>query len=253
LNDCETKLTVDFKYLTSKKRLEASDLTPELLRSKSFHMVCAPRRAVQIVSETTARIEAEFKGRKGPIWLWEPVPEACCPDEVGNTLETIKMIDVVSPNHQELGLLFGVDVTKDDGETIDHAKIIELSRRLLSAGIGEYGKGTIVVRCGKDGCYFSSRRESGWIPAYHTDPSKVVDPTGGGNSFLGALAISLARDELLELACIKGSIAASFVIEQIGMPGLTRSAGEEMWNGTSPTSRFNEFMHRLVNADDNKT
>ncbi|KAJ4361471.1 hypothetical protein N0V85_009405, partial [Neurospora sp. IMI 360204] len=53
-----------------------------------------------------------------------------------------------------------------------------------------------------------------WLPAYHTDAAKVVDPTGGGNTFLGGLAVALARGKSIEEACAWGSVAASFAIEQ---------------------------------------
>ena len=34
----------DFAYLTPKRRLNAKDVPPHLLTSKSFHMVCSPAR-----------------------------------------------------------------------------------------------------------------------------------------------------------------------------------------------------------------
>ena len=50
--------------------------------------------------------------------------------------------------------------------------------------------GAVVVRAGKEGCYVASPPSSSssdnegvkrWLPAYHQNPEKVVDPTGGGN------------------------------------------------------------------------
>ncbi|KAJ8105637.1 hypothetical protein ONZ43_g7348 [Nemania bipapillata] len=103
-----------------------------------------------------------------------------------------------------------------------------------------------------------------WIPAFHTDTyeedendpvpddegaekgtaeekrkkGKVVDPTGGGNTFLGGLAIALARGKGLEEAAAWGSVAASFAIEQIGMPTLGYDDdGRETWNGVRVDER----------------
>lgn len=82
-----------------------------------------------------------------------------------------------------------------------------------------------------------------WIPAYHQDPSKVVDPTGGGNAFLGGLSVALARGKSIEEAVVCGSVAASFVIEQIGLPTLGRDEdGREMWNGENPEDRWEAFQ-----------
>jgi hypothetical protein len=86
-----------------------------------------------------------------------------------------------------------------------------------------------------------------WIPAYHQDASKVVDPTGGGNAFLGGLAVALARGKKLEEAARWGSVSASFAIEQVGMPTLgTDAEGREVWNGVRVEERLGEFQALLA-------
>lgn len=37
-----------FKYLTPKIRLDQHSLTKEMLRSKSFHLICSPSRCVEL-------------------------------------------------------------------------------------------------------------------------------------------------------------------------------------------------------------
>ncbi|TDZ28720.1 Protein MAK32 [Colletotrichum spinosum] len=70
-----------------------------------------------------------------------------------------------------------------------------------------------------------------WIPAVHQQVD-VVDPTGGGNTFLGGLAAALTRGKTVEEATVWGSVAASFAIEQVGVPTLTRNEEDhELWNG----------------------
>lgn len=92
-----------------------------------------------------------------------------------------------------------------------------------------------------------------WIPAYHQDQdaeSKVVDPTGGGNCFLGALAVALARGKPIEEACVWGSVAASFAIEQVGVPELGVDAeGRETWNCVRVDDRLREFRDRVEIAE----
>ncbi|KAM7204527.1 Ribokinase-like protein [Rhypophila sp. PSN 637] len=77
---------------------------------------------------------------------------------------------------------------------------------------------------------------------------RVVDPTGGGNTFLGGLAVALARGKSIEEACAWGSVAASFAIEQVGMPTLEQAVGgenEERWNGERVQDRLAKYMNRV--------
>jgi sugar/nucleoside kinase (ribokinase family) len=85
-----------------------------------------------------------------------------------------------------------------------------------------------------------------WIPAVHVDGSRVVDPTGGGNCFLGGMGIALARGKGIEEACVWGSVAASFAIEQVGVPTLGRDEhGRETWNAVCVDDRLRDFENRL--------
>ncbi|KAJ4422282.1 hypothetical protein N0V82_003037 [Gnomoniopsis sp. IMI 355080] len=87
-----------------------------------------------------------------------------------------------------------------------------------------------------------------WMPAYWTKEhgDKVVDPTGGGNTFLGGLAAAMARGKSMEEAASWGSVAASFAIEQVGMPTLgSNGDGRETWNGVTVDSRLDEFHERI--------
>ncbi|KAK7748798.1 hypothetical protein SLS53_000822 [Cytospora paraplurivora] len=87
-----------------------------------------------------------------------------------------------------------------------------------------------------------------WIPAYFTKETQdsVIDPTGGGNTFLGGLAVALARGKGMEEAATWASVAASFAIEQVGVPELGRDEeGEETWNGVRVSHRLSEFQQRI--------
>ncbi len=89
-----------------------------------------------------------------------------------------------------------------------------------------------------------------WVPSYYGggggDSDKVVDPTGAGNTFLGGLAIALARGKSIEEACAWGHVAASFAIEQVGFPVLrVDEEGRETWNGVRVEDRLRAFQERL--------
>ncbi|KAF2870745.1 Ribokinase-like protein [Massariosphaeria phaeospora] len=243
-----------FRYTTPKLRLDHNALAnTQLLWSKSFHLICAPLRCIDLVDNILAlRRQSPDVGsntRDRPLFIWEPVPDLCTTEELTNCLSALKCVDVVSPNHAELGGFFGTNTNSTDH--VDYRSIEELCSQWLQHGIGPDGSGGIVVRAGKDGCFLASQALRKWLPAYHQLAEKVVDPTGGGNGFLGGLAMGLVRDGAsaglanLEEAAIWGSVSASFAIEQVGMPVLSHTARGETWNAVRVEDRLSDFKQRL--------
>jgi sugar/nucleoside kinase (ribokinase family) len=291
-----------FKYTTPKKRLTADDLSPALLQSRSFHLICSPTRCRELVAEISSRRKQAMAHDTycKPIFIWEPVPGLCTPDELLNCTNTLPLVDICSPNHVELAGFMGDDGRDPVTGGISTLAVERACEQLLaSMPLQSF---TLVVRAGEKGCYLArnggrkrqppshgsgtKRRKKEyirgglqpdtdmealfagllqdadgvvareeievdpglekWIPAFHGDPAKVVDPTGGGNCFLGALAVALARGKTVEEAAIWGSVAASFAIEQAGVPTLAEDRhGNERWNGDKVQDRLMEFRHRL--------
>lgn len=268
----------EFRYLTPKKRLEADDLiSASLLMAKTVHLICSPTRAQMVCYELCGGLEDYF-ANAGTRFIWEPVPDLCTPEHRVEMYKTLKLMHVVSPNHTELAGFYGIE---DPIDISSPDTIASLAAKLVTAGIGANGTGAVVVRCGKMGCLVSSRkRMSVWLPAYYqpegegtnrnsdegNDPKngnrskssgngprakegdkthpKVVDPTGGGNAFIGGLAIGLVRNSgNFVLAAAMGTIAASFAIEQIGIPTLSKKEpGKELWNGVDVQGRLEEYQ-----------
>jgi sugar/nucleoside kinase (ribokinase family) len=245
-------MCVAFKYMTPKLRLDHQDLvdTP-LLWSKSFHLICSPLRSMELAGQILRlRMTAVSQNLDPrPLTIWEPVPDLCVPGEYGNCLRALRHVDVVSPNNGELGGFFGIDTM--DGDHVNFRLVESLCDIWLRSGVGPRGEGGIVVRCGKDGCLVMRRGLRKWMPAYHQSSEKVVDPTGGGNGFLGGLAVGLVRGsdeagvQVLEEAAAWGSVTASFAIEQVGMPVLEKTENGETWNGVSAEDRLAGFKQRL--------
>ncbi|OJJ49888.1 hypothetical protein ASPZODRAFT_22602 [Penicilliopsis zonata CBS 506.65] len=275
----------DFKYLTPKLRMEASSLSEAQVLSRTFHMVCSASRCISLVEAILERREELRRRNKAPsaahaaqrpIFVWEPNPDLCTLEEQEQFLVASQYVDVVSPNELELGTLFG-----RSGWSEDNADDRELVRRILDSGIGPQGEGFLVIRSGKQGSYSYSRTHQIWLPAYHQPgenvaaaTSPVVDPTGAGNSFLGALAQGLvstgrAPDRVVDsvlsgsttwnrvvtswgrqrhviTALICATVAAGFVVEQIGVPRISWSKeGKERWNETEFTERVRLYTQRL--------
>ena len=191
-----------------------------------------------------------------PLFVWEPVPDACGPAELENLFKALEHVDVVSPNHQELGALFGRP--EHDG-TLDErdGRMKQQCDELLERGFGEKNGVVVVVRCGERGCYVASKDQARMIPAYYSSGTKVVDPTGAGNAFLGGFGVGLLEEPpgdltVLENAAAFGSVAASFAVEQVGLPKLTKGDGEELWNGDDAGRRLGSFRAFIGNHAESK-
>lgn len=196
--------------------------------------------------------ELSLSPTKDKPWIiWEPVPDLCTPEELENTYAALQHVDIISPNHDELAALFASSkyATAASAEGVNRAAVERQTSQLLARGIGPSNAGAVVVRAGKEGCFVASLNRRKWLPAYHQDSSKVIDPTGGGNGFLGGFAVGLVREggDVVE-AARWGSVAASLCIEQVGVPELTSGGGdsgdEERWNGCGVRERLEEFRRR---------
>lgn len=315
-----------FHYTTPKLRLDEKSLSPPLLAAKSFHLICSPTRCINLVTSILALRKALPAKPPRPIFIWEPVPDLCIPNELLETTRALSHVDICSPNHAELGSLMGCSGILPSGAVDKHFVESATEQLLGSMPLSSFA---IVVRAGADGCYIgknggtsrgrqtsrskrvslggknrilsdvtpmepeihakpkpklSVRARQGltaetdfsdlfarlerarfldddeeeeeyeepdwgtsiWIPAYHQDQNKVIDPTGGGNAFLGGLAVALARGQSLEEASRWGTVAASFAIEQVGMPILSvdGQTSVEKWNDDVVLERLVDFKLR---------
>ncbi|EXJ54645.1 hypothetical protein A1O7_09986 [Cladophialophora yegresii CBS 114405] len=256
-----------FKYLTPKLRLDEKDLSDEQVLARSFHMVCSPARCISLVNGILGRrrdllrerglspdaVDAEL----WPIFVWEPVPDLCTPEEVARLKVAVGYVDVVSPNADEFAAFFKQMAGFESRET--------QVRWLLggqSAVAGRPLRATVVIREGAQGCrtYTAYSLEGLHLRPYHQSKERVMDPTGAGNTFLGALAMGLTGvtspdgsvlqdlvvpddQKRLLLALIHATVAAGYAIEQIGMPAVAAADGDS-WNGQRYPERFLEYLRR---------
>lgn len=104
------------------------------------------------------------------------------------------MVDVFSPSHVELAARFGILMSA----STDRVAIHEMSLEFLETGIGPSSLGVVIMRAGEKGSFvYLAAHPARWLP---------VDPTGAGNVY--------------EAACY-GTIASTFLPEEIGIPALS--------------------------------
>lgn len=111
-----------FRYMTPKLRLDHEALDDHLLRSKTFHIISSPSRCIDLVSNITQMRRALGGPYSEPIFIWEPVPDLCVPDELAACYEALKHVQVVSPNHAELCGFFDVEASDEDGSAGESIK-----------------------------------------------------------------------------------------------------------------------------------
>ncbi len=100
--------------------------------------------------------------------------------------------------------------------------------------IGSWGAEMVVIYCGSQGQYLldhSSKKR--WVLSAY--PSHVVDPTGAGAVFCGGFLAGYLQHYDPLMACLKGSISASFSVEGSGplyvldtLPGLAERRLEKL-------------------------
>ncbi|MBE7552771.1 MAG: hypothetical protein HS126_17005 [Anaerolineales bacterium] len=174
------------------RRME--DLPPPYRRARGYHLGLHPEEPgfdfIKALRSTGGVISIE---------PFRPSPRLLSEMELRAIVSTGQ---IFSPNEPEAASLVG------PGEPL------ELIRRLVAAGAE-----IVALRQGEKGATVH-RAQSGetWhIPAFETS---VIDTTGAGNAFCGGFLASWVLTGNLRLAGLYGAVAASFLVEQVGLPSV---------------------------------
>jgi ribokinase len=116
----------------------------------------------------------------------------------------LEKLDPLVINEHEAAFLLGERVEGVDGA-------LDAAPRLLSLG-----PGSVVVTLGEDGAVFSGGESAQHLMAPKV---KVVDTTGAGDVFVGALAARLAEDAALEDAVAYAVRAGAAAVTKAGAQG----------------------------------
>lgn len=107
------------------------------------------------------------------------------------------------------------------------AKLLTGDENLVTAGhkVREMGPRFVVIKKGEHGAMFFSEHETYVLPAYPTET--VVDPTGAGDSFAGAMMGYLAEQNKFDPVTLKeamayGVLVASFNVEDFSLDQMMK-------------------------------
>jgi len=129
--------------------------------------------------------------------------------KLGALRKLLRKVDVLTINEGEARLLTG-----------------KLNLAACARDILKMGPGRVVIKRGEYGATMFTRSEFFALPAYPLE--EIRDPTGAGDTFAGGLVGDLARngrfgEDAFRRAMIRGSVHASFIVEDFSLQGLRRA------------------------------
>ena len=110
-------------------------------------------------------------------------------------------VDVACVSHAEATLVTGCESTQDAA-----TKLLEM------------GPDVVVVKAGGRGCLLDDGRRQTWLPSFPA--TRVLDVTGAGDSFVGAMAAMLDGGFTVREAAMAGCVLGSFAVQGRGVSGL---------------------------------
>ena len=119
---------------------------------------------------------AEIARKNGTIVMLDPAPARQLP------VDLLKKIDILTPNASEATVLSGQEFTTSEQRTA--------AAKTLQKQINQDGLSSVVLTLGEQGVLLCTPTETEHIPAI---PVNVIDTTGAGDAFSGALATALAN------------------------------------------------------------
>lgn len=134
--------------------------------------------------------------KAGVRTILNPAPAAELSDEM------LALCDLVTPNESEAELLTGITVTgPDDAE--------RAAKALIARGVG-----AVIVTLGAQGALFHDGARTLHVAARNAGP--VVETTGAGDAFNGALAVALAEGRDMDAALTFANACAAISVTRAG-------------------------------------
>ena len=151
--------------------------------------------------------------RRGVTTILNPAPAFPLSDDL------LALVDILTPNETEAAMLSGLPVTTP-----------EEAERAADALIAR-GAGAVVITMGAAGALL--RRDGRTVVVGAVKAGPVVDTTGAGDSFNGAIAVALSEGKTLEeaigFACAVAGLKVTRAGAGAGMPG--RAEVDALING----------------------
>ena len=173
------------------RRLTKRDIREAKQRIAATDVVVAQ---LEIPVATVATLAAMTRAA-GKVFVLNPAPACVLPRAL------LQNVSVLTPNEGEACLMSGTRPSRRGASTV-------AAERLLAAGVG-----AVVVTRGPRGALLVT---SGGRVGVAAHPVKVVDTTGAGDVFNGALAVAIAEGKSLMAAVRFANVAAALSTTRFG-------------------------------------
>ena len=175
-------------------------LTPQDIEDAA---VCIAEASVLLLQLETpidaSQRAAEIAKANGTIVLLDPAPACPLPADF------LAQVDILTPNASEATVLSGHPVTTPDQRAA--------AAKALQTQIAQDGHSTVLLTLGEQGVLLCTSTETIHIPAIPVD---VVDTTGAGDAFSGALATALAKGNNLSEAVVFATAVGAAAVTVLG-------------------------------------
>jgi ribokinase len=175
-------------------------LTDDEIHSAKQHIVSAQLFLTQLETNFDAiKLAMSIAKDNGAKVILNPAPYH------QRTLELLPLVDMITPNETEASLMTGIEVTNLD------------SAKQAAIAIHALGVTSVVITLGSDGVLLYENDHFTLLDALK---SAVVDTTGAGDAFNGALVAELARGSTLHQAAKYANAYASLAVERLGAANM---------------------------------
>lgn len=219
-----------------------------LLCAKAIHFHTSPEQVIHQVSELIAIRKEVYSITEKPFIIWKPVTAEFRPQNLSMFLKACTMVDVFSTTHVQMATLF----SQHDPTTCQPENLETDARIILGSAMANNGSLCVIVRSAEHGCLVTSLSEgSFWLPPFYAaNAPEIINTSGADGAFLGGFAIGYQKNNSPVEAAAHGNVAASFAVEQIGLPGRqswSNSEGDEVatWNNKDVNARLEMYRARL--------
>jgi len=175
---------LDEDYIAQAKILHLTGITPALSPSACDTVF----RAIEIAEQHGVKISFDPNLR---LKLWGEAEARPV------LMEIIKHCDYVLPGIEEGEFLTG-----------------ETKPKAIAESLHKYGAGSVIVKCGPEGAFYSDGCGSGFVHGFKV--KNVVDPVGAGDGFASGFLSGIIRGESLDEAVKRGNAVGAFVVQVDG-------------------------------------